>query len=362
MQIMANLKLLAESARRYNASRISLGRRALHLQRVHGIGFREALRDGLLNPAVDANVFDACVSRMELFEHQRRHNGRGGLDLLEDKATFYKFCAEATFPIPRLYAVLDKNTEPTACRTQRDWERFIVSDLPAEFVVKPSRSAHGEGVAIHRKEFLTAALFDAMNKSQRWTRFVVQERLRNHAAIVELSGSATLQTVRLTTWIKPDGCIELLQSFFKIAVGDKITDNYNSGMNGNLLANINPRSGTLARAIQASSDGIGFRELSTHPIAGKSISGFQIPDWPAVMALAERAARAFLPLRTVGWDIAPTPDGPALIEGNPFWDPSNDLVVGPQPSPSTLAEFVETTRGFFATASAGPKVVTPSAP
>jgi hypothetical protein len=346
---MANLKLLAESARRYNASHMSLGRRALHLHRVHGIGFREALRDGLLNPAVDANVFDACVSRMALFEHQRRHNGRDGLDLLEDKATFYEFCAQAKLPIPRLYAVLDKDAESTACRTRRDWERFFMGDLPEELVVKPSRSAHGEGVAIHRKEFVTAALFDAMNKSQRWTRFVIQERLRNHAAIVELSGSATLQTARLTTWVRPDGCIELLQTFFKIAVGSKITDNYNSGMNGNLLANINPRGGKLARAIQASSDGIGFRELSTHPLSGKAISGFQIPDWPAVMALAERAARTFFPLRTVGWDIALTTDGPALIEGNPFWDPSNDLIIGPQPSPSSLAKVVEAMRGFFAT-------------
>jgi hypothetical protein len=67
------------------------------------------------------------------------------------------------------------------------------------------------------------------------------------------------------------------------------------------------------------------------------------------MALAERAARTFFPLRTVGWDIALTTDGPALIEGNPFWDPSNDLIIGPQPSPSSLAKVVEAMRGFFAT-------------
>ena len=68
------------------------------------------------------------------------------------------------------------------------------------------------------------------------------------------------------------------------------------------------------------------------------------------MALAEQAARAFLPLRTVGWDIAVTPEGPTLIEGNPFWDPSNDLVVGPQPTPSNLAQVVEVMRQFIATA------------
>jgi hypothetical protein len=351
VQIAANLKLLSKAARRYDASPIMLARRALHLHRVHRIGFREALSEGLLNPAIRSKAFIACVSRKELTDHQQRHNRQDFLNLTEDKATFYNFCADTTLPVPRTYAVFDKCPDPTVCRTREEWERFFTNDLPDEFVVKPSRSAHGEGVAIYRKGFAAAALFDAMNDSPRWTRFVIQERVRNHAAITHLSGSETLQTVRLTTWMTPDNRIELPRAFFKIAVGDNITDNYNFGAAGNLKANLDPTTGKLAKAIQASSGGIGFSELSIHPGTGKQISGFQIPDWPAVMALAEQAARIFLPLRTVGWDIAVTPEGPVLIEGNPFWDPSNDLVVGPQPSRSSLAQVIEVMRRFLATPS-----------
>src|SRR4051812_12911040 len=350
VQIATNLKLLSKAARQYDASHIAIARRALHLRRVHGIGFREALSDGLLNPASDARAFTACVSRMELFGHQHRHNGRDYLSLMEDKATFYKFCAGTTLPIPRLYAVFDKEPDSKASRTREDWERFFTNDLPEEFIVKPSRSAHGDGVAIYRKGVAAAAVFDALHNSRRWNRFVIQERVRNHAAITDLSGSETLQTIRLTTWVTPDSRIELLRAFFKIAVGDNITDNYNAGATGNLKGNIDPTTGKLAKAIQASSEGIGFSEISTHPFTAKSISGFRIPDWPAVMALAEQAARVFLPLRTVGWDVAVTPEGPTLIEGNPFWDPSNDLVVGPQPTPSNLAQVVEVMRQFIAPA------------
>lgn len=347
MQIKANLKFLSKAARHYGASHLALARRALHLHRVHRIGFREALSDGLLNPAIDAEAFTACVSRMELWDHQHRQNSRDDIHLLEDKATFYNFCAETHLPTPQLYAVFEKGPGSTSSRTREDWERFFTNDLPEEFVVKPARSAHGEGVAIYREGFDTAALFDSMNASAHWARFVIQERVRNHADITDLSGSQTVQTVRLTTWVT-EGGIELPRAFFKIAVGNNITDNYNAGATGNLKANVDPKTGKVAEAIQARSDGIGFNELSAHPVTGRQISGFQTPHWPAVMALAEQATRAFPSLRTVGWDIAVTPEGPILIEGNAFWDPSNDLVVGPQPSRVNRAQVVEVMRRFLA--------------
>ena len=54
---------------------------------------------------------------------------------------------------------------------------------------------------------------------------------------------------------------------------------------------------------------------------------YDIPGYPKVMAydlvekLAEQAALQFLPLRTIGWDIAITPGGPSILEGNVWWDP-----------------------------------------
>jgi len=41
-----------------------------------------------------------------------------------------------------------------------------------------------------------------------------------------------------------------------------------------------------------------------------------LPFWQEVQSLAETAAQNFLPIRTIDWDIALTPKGPVLIEGN----------------------------------------------
>ena len=47
--------------------------------------------------------------------------------------------------------------------------------------------------------------------------------------------------------------------------------------------------------------------------------------WPEICKLAERIAFDFLPIRTVGWDIAVTPHGLYVLEGNIWYDPANQF-------------------------------------
>jgi hypothetical protein len=72
--------------------------------------------------------------------------------------------------------------------------------------------------------------------------------------------------------------------------------------------------------------------VSTEPGAAQErIVDFKLPHWQEARKLAERAARLFLPLRTIGWDVALTEEGPLLLEGNAEWDPFNHLVVHATP-------------------------------
>jgi hypothetical protein len=82
---------------------------------------------------------------------------------------------------------------------------------------------------------------------------------------------------------------------------------------GGLIAPVELKSGRLGEAWK----GYGGGPCVRHPATGAEIAGRTLPDWPAAVALAERAhAVAFADYTLVGWDIGLTEDGPVLIEGN----------------------------------------------
>jgi glutathione synthase/RimK-type ligase-like ATP-grasp enzyme len=55
-----------------------------------------------------------------------------------------------------------------------------------------------------------------------------------------------------------------------------------------------------------------------HPITGTGIVGFQVPLWDESLRLTQEAAKLVPEVAYVGWDVAVTPDGPVLVEGNEF--------------------------------------------
>ena len=68
-----------------------------------------------------------------------------------------------------------------------------------------------------------------------------------------------------------------------------------------------------------------------HPVTGARVTGRVVPGWQEMAQLAVRA-HATLPGRVfIGWDIAMTPEGPKILEGNSFADPMFPQRVFRQP-------------------------------
>ena len=55
---------------------------------------------------------------------------------------------------------------------------------------------------------------------------------------------------------------------------------------------------------------------AVHPDSGVPIATFRLPMFDEVLAFVDRLARVVPQVRYVGWDIAVTPEGPVLVEGN----------------------------------------------
>jgi hypothetical protein len=61
------------------------------------------------------------------------------------------------------------------------------------------------------------------------------------------------------------------------------------------------------------------KRVLKHPDSGVVFEGYKIPYYEEAVALAKRCMDSFYGLKSVGWDVAITTDGPVIIEGNDDW-------------------------------------------
>lgn len=297
---------------------------------------REIFLWGLLDPGLGTADLAGYVSKENLLRLQRRYNPAEHANLVEDKAVFYTRCAGLGLPAPETLAIFD---------AERAWltaeSRFVsLPELIAylgeqgrpELVIKPADGVYGDGVRLlsrtaegwhdHSGRPVDAAALAAYCRDHAaYRRFLLQPRLHNHGSIRQLTGTGTLQTVRVITCSAGDGAPgRIILANWRIAGHEGIADNFDYGRAGNLLADVAVDTGRVRRVIAPQPDRQGTRSVSAHPVTGQRLDGFRLPDWNAVRELLLAGSSHFAPLRLIGWDVALTDDGPVLLEANAWFD------------------------------------------
>ncbi|MDR1355695.1 MAG: hypothetical protein LBJ43_05515 [Propionibacteriaceae bacterium] len=193
----------------------------------------------------------------------------------------------------------------------------------AEVVAKPLGGMCGKGVERLRvADFSSASALLAYLKEQEfWTVEVV---LQQHPELDKLYPGA-INTVRIVTVTKGERSA-IAAVYLRIGHGRPV-DNFNSG------GMVTPVDVATGQAKFSAVDKAG-NVYPVHPETGTKIPGFQIPNWQACKALAKEAALRIPQLGLVGWDIASTPTGPVLVEGNDF--PGHDIYQLPEHTPDGI--------------------------
>jgi len=316
----------------------------------------EAFRLGLFRPNLSPCELSKYISRKNLTKVQKSLNPVQWAPLLKDKSIFYRHCMALDVPIPKLYAVFFNRTagwsyDGSALRNRDEWKRFLDSQLPSEFVIKPVTAAYGRGVNFFSRTmqgFIDASarpykavdIYDTMLSGAEDDGFLIQQRLMNHPELVHLSGTEFLQTVRIITFVGSDSNCHILHAHFKPIIDRYMVDTFLHGLTGNAEALVSLADGVLKPANQITSSGEGIKTIYKHPKTGISFEGFQLPLWSEACRLVKETSFKFLPIRTIGWDVALTPNGPCILEGNIWWDPPNqhrdmDIILNmlaPRPS------------------------------
>lgn len=146
---------------------------------------------------------------------------------------------------------------------------------------------------------------------------LVQRAVRNHPAMRGLvpPSSSALSTVRLVTRRDVDGTVTLLLACCRMPTGSAVVDAFS---HGGAAAPVDLATGRLGFATTTALAAVG-RTMDRHPDTGADIAGTVLPDWAAAVAMVERAhvrAPHADALPWVGWDVALTPTGPIVVEGN----------------------------------------------
>jgi hypothetical protein len=152
---------------------------------------------------------------------------------------------------------------------------------------------------------------------------LVQPRVVNCAELRDINNGA-LSTVRVLTCLDQRDRPEVIAAVMRMAVGkNHRVDNIHAG---GIAAPIDLATRRVGAASNLGMDArLGW--IDRHPDTGGRIRDRIVPGWAELRALAERAHRAFDDRVMVGWDIAPTADGPIIVEGNS--GPDVDLMQRP---------------------------------
>ena len=204
---------------------------------------------------------------------------------------------------------------------RRDWAdlRTLTVERFTEFlarngavVVKPADACCGRGVEkyVYDPHGDFAALYERLRQNRQ---FLLEGCLTQHERLAKLYPGA-LNTLRLVTIVR-EGRAHLVYSALRIGRGGAVVDNFN---HGGLFTTVD-QNGTVDKpAIDREG-----KLYYTHPDTGTAIVDLRLPDYERACAYTKKLALVRPDVGYVGWDIALTPSGPELIEGNTF--PGHDL-------------------------------------
>jgi hypothetical protein len=266
------------------------------------------------NAAWAPHLLTRFETKNGLFSTINRHrpNPRAGHEM-NDKQLFARACAEAGLPHPQPLMIVDK----TGVAPQ-----VPIKMLEQDLFCKPRKTMGakdtmtfkwlGDGKYADRDGKHLDIFAVGATVSLKQKPMLVQPWLRNHQ---EVSGFAkdSLVAIRVITVLNEEDEPEVTLAMTRLL--SKLEPDWQHLPDGEYAAPIDLETGEMGLFT-----GDNFKttlvRMTHHPVTGIAIKGRVLQNWPAIRDLALRAHRAFKHRVVVGWDIALTPDGPMMLEGN----------------------------------------------
>lgn len=216
---------------------------------------------------------------------------------------------------------------------RRDWldvEQCSYDEFAAfmdgrELIIsKPAAATCGQGIEkLHKGDFSSLGeLYDHLKTGGAG---LIEEVIAQHPDMARLY-PGSVNTYRIVT-VTRGGVSGVVYAYIRMGSGGRFVDNFNSG---GMTAPVDVKTGVIAFPAVDKNGGC----YQVHPATGTPIPGYPLPCWQESVEMCLEAAQVVPGLGYVGWDVAVSPDGPQLIEGNHF--PGHDILQMPPHVPDKV--------------------------
>lgn len=155
--------------------------------------------------------------------------------------------------------------------------------------------------------------------------FIVQDRIIQHDSISRLY-SHSVNTLRIITGRDKSGTVRHIDTILRIGAHGNRVDNW---AKGGIAVSVND-AGRLRDFGTYEFVTDGKLRTHCHPDTGVIFKDYQIPFYHDAIDTVIRLHTFLYGIATIGWDVAITPDGPVIIEGNDNYEISlNQAPSGP---------------------------------
>lgn len=238
--------------------------------------------------------------------------------LCEDKLLTYATLKAYDVPQPKLLFCYDHHQffdDANTPLSDAELDARIKACTADKLFIKPRFGLGGRGIIVFNKNTANQFINDVqevldhafLQKTLSGDAYIVQEGLVQHNAMNALYPHS-VNTFRIFTECV-NGQAHVMYALVRMGSGGQQIDNASSG---GLYIKIDPQTGVLADHAFA------FNRIlfDKHPDTGFVFKGAHIETWNEAEQFAIAVAQKFREIKYMGWDVAFTTTGPAMIELN----------------------------------------------
>ncbi len=248
--------------------------------------------------------------------------------ILNNKLLTAKHLSANGIPVAQQYGLVTEDLEDILVQRENG-QKIKLTDLLKEklqLFTKPHDGIQGKGAYL--LSYVDSAYCKVNDEKVSYAElknilkpgYLVEDVIRNHPDIDAIYPHS-LNTMRILTMRDLEGKLHYVSGFHRFGVGGAKVDNAHSG---GVAVGLNADKGTWKKFAYAD-DCITCR--TTHPDSGFVFEDKTIPFFEESVKLALKAHSTFERVQAVGWDVAITPNGPMITEGNHnYWHQGNQYV------------------------------------